>query len=155
MDDGLFLMTSYRLIVKDRLREQEIIACIKTLCEERHFPVTFDVLQSYIITTRQNTFIINTDEIVYLYREGKNVCFVLSSGKTIQERRSLKEVAGQLDDDRFIMIERGYVINLSHVRQVCRDSVLMDNDTTLGIARTRKRGVMDKLHSFMDISPTV
>ena len=148
-------MPSYRLTVQDPSREQEVIASIKALCEELCYPAVLEKLHPYIISTRQKTIIIPVDDIVYLYRDGKNVCFVLSSGETVQERASIKEVVVRLDDLRFAMIERGYVINLSHVRKVIKDTVLMDNDAVLIIGRTRKRGVMDKLYSFMDISPTV
>lgn len=152
--ENLYL-SLFSLVIEDEANEHRIITSIKGFCSEQGFSVFFERIQPYIITSRQKTIIIPIDDIVYLCRKGKNVCFVLSSGEMVQERASLKEVVVRLDDLRFVMIERGYVINLSHVRKVIKDTVLMDNDAVLNMGRARKRGVMDKLYSFMDISPTV
>lgn len=69
---------------------------------------------------------ISYDDIIYIYKEGQNAKFVLKDGET-QERISLRKVAEKLSDDEFVFVERGYIINLSHIKKISSREIELSN----------------------------
>lgn len=64
------------------------------------------------------------------------------------KRGALKEFDGKLDDVRFLRVNRSYIINLSHVTEVGKDSVVVGNDT-LYIGNDKKRMVLAALAKYI------
>ena len=148
-------MIIIRIKPKDVNVTKEAIKAIKNLCREFSCDIEVEQQHMYIIEKKMHTVRFSGESIIYMYKEKKNVCFVLSTGTIERERTSLKNALMNLTDSRFLCIERGFVINMSHVRKVERNSIIMDNNAVLTISRGRMKAVYDALHHFGDIIHTV
>ena len=104
----------------------KIRACYYILKEEyeTEVPVILDRIWQERLDKAKDYYVIqNTaygkrmqmDDIMYLMREKKYVIFCCVNGKEYKERGSLGEVYCKLPHNRFVYIDRGYIINLKHV----------------------------------------
>ena len=67
-------------------------------------------------------------DVVYICREQKNVKFVLADGKSVNERTTLEKVYKTLSSDEdFFQLDRGFILNLFHVKGISNGSIKMDN----------------------------
>jgi DNA-binding LytR/AlgR family response regulator len=110
-----YAVPSYKIracyyILKEEYKT-EVPVILKRIRQER-----LDKAKDYYII--QNTAYgkrMQMDDIMYLMREKKYVIFRCINGKEYKERGSLGEVYCKLPHDRFVYIDRGYIINLKHV----------------------------------------
>jgi len=114
----------FRYVLKDTMKE-EVPRALESL---------FQALEQvnnhkyYIIQNQRRFMKFLHRDIVYICREQKNVKFVLKDGKSIKERTTLEKVYNVLSEDEdFFQLDRGFILNLSHVRGISNGSVKMDN----------------------------
>jgi len=89
----------------------EVPVILKRIWQERLDKVEdYYVIQNIAYGKR-----IQVNDIIYLMREKKYVIFCCVNGKEYKERGSLGDVYCRLPHDRFVYIDRGYIINLKHV----------------------------------------
>ena len=55
---------------------------------------------------------------------------------------------GELGETEFMMIERGFIVNLTHIDSVKGRTISLDNDEQLSISRGRYAEVRERLHMF-------
>lgn len=68
-------------------------------------------------------------DVVYICREKKNVKFVLTGGNIVMERTTLEKVYETISaDENFFQLDRGYILNLFHVKRILNGRVRMDDD---------------------------
>ena len=67
----------------------------------------------------QSIRLIPVDEVVYLRSDEKYTLVVAESGESLI-RKSIRELAEQLDPETFVQIHRSVIVNLRHVAQVNR-----------------------------------
>ena len=92
--------------------------------------------QVYVIESNTKFEKIYYDEIIYVYKNGQYARFVLED-KELQDRTSLKEVLAKLDSKEFMSVERGYIVNLAHIRKVDSRNVEMEDGTVIRVSRER------------------
>lgn len=63
-----------------------------------------------------------------------------------QERNSLEQILEELANSGFLMIERGFIINVEHIDAVKGRMVLLDNGEMLTISRGRYTEIREQLH---------
>lgn len=85
----------------------------------------------YIINNKRKYFRIAYREIIYVYKNQKNVIFVLTGKRFIQERITLQEVYKKLDSHEMVMLDRGVILNLSHIRQIVDGKIKMDEENEI------------------------
>ena len=88
-------------------------------------------------------------EICYIYKEQKNSIFVTLQGKKAN-RESLKEDAGKLPKEQFVLAERGYNVNLLHVERLEKGMLTMDNGDLIKVGRGHNREIMQKMSEYME-----
>jgi len=110
-----YAVPSYKIracyyILKEEYKA-EVPVILKRIRQER-----LDKAKDYYVI--QNTAYgkrMQMDDIMYLMREKKYVIFYCVNEQEYKERGSLGDVYGRLPHDRFVYIDRGYIINLKHV----------------------------------------
>lgn len=85
----------------------------------------------YIIQNRMKCIKIYQEDVVFICREGKYVVFTLKDGRKEKERGSLSEVYTKLSNPDMQLLDRSYIVNISHVTRICRDEVWMDTEDIL------------------------
>lgn len=88
------------------------------------------------------------NDIVHLLREKKYVVFCCTGGKEYRERGSLGEIYSRLPHDRFVYIDRGYIVNLKHVSDWDGDTIRLDTGSELTVSRRMNSAFKDALLKF-------
>lgn len=133
---------AFDYLVKDRAA-QEIDSLVKRLVNE------LDVIAKkvYIIETHSRLEKINHNEIIYIYKRGPYSMFVLTDGEA-QERKALKDVLDRLGSGEFILVERGYVINLNHIKRVCSRNVELSDGTNIPVSRAHINELKKRIQEY-------
>ena len=113
------------------------------------------VLRDYIVKPQRYYFIqtsirfekILYEDIIYIYKDKKNSVFVAKDG-THKERASLEQVLERLADEKFILIERGKIVNIEHIQKIQVNEVFMDNGERLEISRKNVTLVKGKVSAY-------
>lgn len=75
------------------------------------------------------------------YREG-------GEDREYRVRKSLAQILEEMDSEDFFMIDRGCIVNLSHVSSVRNNVCVMNQGTTLPVAQSRIRALKETLHTY-------
>ena len=137
-----YALNIFRYVPKDELEKrlpQAILDAAKL--------VTLEDGKSYTIQTAHRLEKLPLREILYIAREGKNVCFLTAQGAHL-ERTSLGAVAEKLDDPAFVYIDRGMIVNLVHVLAVKEGFAELDNGQRLPISRGHLAEVKAQLAAY-------
>ena len=85
--------------------------------------------------------------LIYIYKQGQNARFVLTSGEK-QERISLRRVMEALGDEEFAFVERGYIVNLTHVTSMDQGRVVLSNGTILPAGKEYIQRLRERLGMY-------
>jgi two-component system, LytTR family, response regulator LytT len=110
---------------------------------------TFDNLDEkfYLISNSSRYEKVSFNEIYYIYKDGKNSMMVCND-KTSRVRKSLKDVFVELDQERFLFIERGYIVNISHVIKLEANDIYMRDGEILHVGRLYAQDVKLKIFTY-------
>lgn len=137
-----YALNIFRYVPKDELEKrlpQAILDAAKLVALEDG--------KSYTIQTAHRLEKLPLREILYIAREGKNVCFLTAQGAHL-ERTSLSAVAEKLDDPAFVYIDRGMIVNFVHVLAVKEGFAELDNGQRLPISRGHLAEVKAQLAAY-------
>src|SRR6187200_2749263 len=99
-------------------------------------------VQRIALTTGDGMIFVPTKDILYCQAESNYTSVVLVGGKKILVSKVLKDIDGALSGPDFFRIHNSYLINLNHIKKYVRGEggyVVMDNDATISISRSRRQ----------------
>lgn len=102
----------------------------------------------YIILTKSHGYKVLMDNILYLTKEKKYAFFQCLNGGVYTERDSLENIYKRLPQERFIMIERGIIVNMKHITQFAGLEVTMRDGKTLPVSRRMIAVVRERLADY-------
>jgi len=85
-------------------------------------------------------------EIVYLSGMQNYVKIHFMSGKTMVVHSALKSIFRQLDENRFIMVHKSYIVNLDYIASVSGSHVSLTEFGQIPIGRHFKAGILPRLY---------
>lgn len=133
---------AFDYLVKDQAG-REIDSLVKRLlCEINEISQ-----KVYVIETQSRIEKINHSDIIYIDKRGPYSRFVLTDGK-VQERKALKDVLNSLGAGEFLLVERGYVINLNHMKRVLSRTVELSDGTKIPVGRTHMKELKKKIQEY-------
>lgn len=80
--------------------------------------------------------------IAYFEVSRNDLTIVLTDGKTIETRKTLKSALEQIPSDTFVQISKFCAVNLSFIQTIYRLDCILKNGKNLQISRSRKTEVM-------------
>ncbi len=86
-------------------------------------------------------------DIVYISGMQNYVKIHFSSGKTMVVHSALKSIYRQLDENRFIMIHKSYIVNLDYIASVSGSHVSLTELGQIPIGRHFKASIMPRLYN--------
>ena len=123
---------------------------------DRELPLALDGLfkrlespgggKEYVISSQRKYVKLAQRDILYLYKEQKNVVFVLRDGGEERERTTLQEAYGKLDHAEMCWLDRGVILNLHHVRRVTEERVELTDGHVLATTPAHTAELKKKLH---------
>lgn len=117
---------------------------------------TLTSIQKRLVVDREKFYQICTNhryekilykDIYYVYKEGKNAIFVTENGN-ISIRETLKNIYKELEKNEFILIDRGYIVNIVHIMRLYQNTIYLRNKETLKVSRTYADQVKKRIHSY-------
>ena len=86
--------------------------------------------------------------IISIQKEGKNSVFSLTDGSRIKQRKSLAKVYEELDGSDFAYVDRGVIINLSHIISIRDGKVIMEDGDIIFGSRAKLELLTKELQHF-------
>lgn len=107
--------------------------------------------QRIALTTNDGLIFVPTADILYCMAESNYTVVVLAGGKKVLVSKVLKEVDEALSGNDFCRVHNSYLININRIKKFVRGEggyIIMDDDATIGISRSRKQEFMELFSRF-------
>ena len=108
-------------------------------------------VQRIALTTGDGMIFAPVEHILYCEAESNYTSVVLNDGKKILVSKVLKDIDETLSGSGFYRIHNSFLINLNHIKKYVRGDggyVIMDNDVTVSISRSRRQEFMELFSKF-------
>ncbi|MBT9779138.1 response regulator [Clostridium sp. MCC353] len=103
--------------------------------------------ECYLIESPRKVQKVNISDLIYIYKKQKYAILVTKT-EEIPVRKSLNQVLEELKREEFLMIERGFIINLYYVVKMEGSEVLLRDGIRLPVGGSYQKEVRDKIASF-------
>jgi len=108
-------------------------------------------VQRIALTTGDGMIFVPVENILYCEAESNYTSVVLKDGKKILVSKVLKDIDETLSGSGFYRIHNSFLINLNHIKKYVRGDggyVIMDNDVSVSISRSRRQEFMELFSKF-------
>lgn len=119
---------------------------LRTLISELRAPAPEK--QRIAFSTVHGLDMVDTAEIICCQSESNYTRVHLTGDRRILVSKTLREVADQLPDDRFLRVHHSFVANLDHVQKYLRGdggTLVMNNGTEVKVSRNKKEELLQRL----------
>lgn len=88
-------------------------------------------------------------DIIYIYKlKGtKYVCYVTREGE-YRERISMEKLFKEINDNHFMIVERGYMVNLEHISGIVGNVLHLEQNNQISISRVRIPEVKQRILQY-------
>ena len=128
---------------------EQISMLLKTIREE---PAAARATPPRIaLTTSDGLIFVSTQDILYCEAESNYTKIVLAGGKKIMVAKVLKDIDDTLSGEDFFRIHNSFLINVNHIKKFVRNDggyIVMADDATITISRSRRQAFMDMFPKF-------
>lgn len=146
-----YAVKAFELSVFRYIPKSELEACLPLALRDACRLLQKNTSATYVIESPRKVQKIAVDEILYIYKQQKYAVIVLG-GEEISVRKSLeqvlKELGGLQKDGGFLMVERGYIVNLFHVDRMEEQTLYLDDGTTIPVSRRNQNAVRSAVVSY-------
>lgn len=139
-----YTLEAYQYILKDDM-EKRLPMILRQLIER----VKREKKQFRMIGTPTSKEQVYYRDIIYIEKKkgSKYIQYTTVYG-TYKERIALAKVNVELESDEFIMVERGYIINVNHIASMKDNIICMDNDTEIIVSRVNFKKVKEQINLY-------
>lgn len=139
-----YIIEAYQYILKEDM-EKRLPPILRQLIDR----VKREKKQFRMIGTPTSKVRIYYRDMIYIEKEkgSKYICYITVHG-IYKERISLKKLSKELVSDEFILIERGYIINVSHVASMKDAVVQMDNGARIFVNRISFKKIKEQISLY-------
>lgn len=127
-----FEFRPFRFIPKQQM-ESMITQALEAVFRE----IVSRTSEVYIAENQQGIEKIPFRKIVYIWREGKYLYIEKTDATRCKVRSSLKKISEKLPEDEFVWVDRGYLCNLYHVKQIKDNQMVLSTGQQLYIGERR------------------
>ena len=87
-------------------------------------------------------------QILYIRKDGKYSVVCCIDKREIRVRKSLNDVYSELDDQEFIFIDRGYIVNIALISRISDHEVICKNELHLPISRSKLKETKSRITQY-------
>ena len=146
-----YAVKAYELSVFRYIPKSEMETCLPLALKDACRLLERNSNGTYVIESSRRVRKIAVDDILYIYKDQKYAVLVLENEELPVRRpleQVLSELCGQERDSGFLMVERGYIVNLFHVDKMEDHELFLDNGTTVPVSRRHLREVRESITSY-------
>lgn len=148
-------------------REDRVFDSLKVnpfgFIRKKHFSedlpeILFRYLKSRSEKQEPRLVIKNKDKVVSLrlrdicYIEGQRktqkIC-LMNQGETEEIRYSMQDLEDELEENGFLRVHKGYLVNYRHIRLFQKQDIIMDNGDLIPVSRRKLQEIKDKYIELM------
>lgn len=104
--------------------------------------------RSIIVKTEGGEKRLYYSEIMYYETEARKLKIHQSSGKILSVWKTIKEFSSEINDERFIQLHSGCVVNVKYISEFSNYDVTLDNGERLIVSRRRVKDVKEELVKY-------
>ncbi|MEO7312953.1 MAG: LytTR family DNA-binding domain-containing protein [Chitinophagaceae bacterium] len=102
-----------------------------------------------IINCSDCTYILSTDQIVYLESSGSSTSFLLNDNFKFTSSYPIKDYQESLSESGFLRCHRSFLVNLEHVYKIDKEGyIVLKDKSSIPIAQQRISAFIEKAHEF-------
>lgn len=101
--------------------------------------------RSIIIKTDGGEKMLRSSQIMYYEIENRRLNIHLSNGKKLLAWKTIKELTEEMNDERFIKLHSGCVVNVQYISEFSNNDVTLENDERLIVSRRQIKEVKKEL----------
>lgn len=120
---------------------------VKKNCNEK-LPLVLEKLwkklyvrKTVTVTTKEGAIIINTGDILYAESDGRST-LIHTMTEDISDTRSIGIFSSLLDSNDFIEVYKSIFVNISRIRRINADTLVLENDAVVPLSRRNRKNVM-------------
>lgn len=104
--------------------------------------------EKYItLKSTDGTIKVKISEIMY-FETNKRRCDVHLAGRTINVRKTIKELYSEIDSPDFVMIHSGAVVNVRYIKSYSSFDITLESDERLVVGRNHAKSVKSALAKY-------
>lgn len=146
-----YAVKAFELSVFRYIPKSELEGCLPLALEDASQILGRSSTDTYVIESPRKVQKIAVDDIRYIYKNQKYAVIVLEQEK-ISVRKPLEQVLRELcepeREGRFRMVERGYIVNMSHVDKMEEQELFLDDGTVIPVSRRNQKEVRDWIIAY-------
>lgn len=133
----------FRYIRKSRIGKELLLAVKAAYLRLQEMKDTYIVVKAEDSEAR-----VRHSDIMYFETAERKIGIHLSNGEVLPVRKTIKELYGELNDENFIRIHSGCVVNAKFIDKFSSYDITLDNGEQLIVSRTRVKNVKTALMDF-------
>ena len=136
-----YALEAYQYILKSEMKERLPVVLGKLIRKLE------DDKEKYIVVkTRFEAHKIYHKDIIYIKKQkGEKYAVFCTPHGEYTERTSLEQILKELNSDKFIMVERGYIVNYHHILCVKGNEIHLSNKEKVEISRAKITAVKEQI----------
>ncbi|MCC0645532.1 MULTISPECIES: LytR/AlgR family response regulator transcription factor [unclassified Clostridioides] len=134
---------AYRYLLKPIELEElkkHVLTCIKEIEINKNNYI--------VIKNKSNTYKINSNEIVYIEVQKKEM-LIHTINKSFNVCYSLEKIEKDLNQDKFIRCHKSFLVNLNYVENIKPNIAVLENGEEVPVSRYRYKDVKEKFLKFL------
>lgn len=104
--------------------------------------------RAYMIVTKDRIIRARYKDIVYIYVQGKYTYFKMLGGQIFKVRKPLSQVLSELDEEMFLLIDKGCAANIEHILTTIDHKANMRGGEKLDISRPKYKTFQEKINIY-------
>jgi len=120
---------------------------VKKNCDEK-LPLVLEKLwkklyvrKTVTVTTKDGAVVMNTGDILYAESDGR-CTLIHTMTEDINDTRPIGAFSTLLDSNDFIEVYKSIFVNISRIRRINTDTLVLENDTVVPLSRRNRKNVM-------------
>lgn len=146
-----YAVKAFELSVFRYIPKSELEVCLPLALKDASQILGRSSTDTYVIESPRKVQKIAVDDIRYIYKNQKYAVIVLEQEKISVRKpleQVLKELCGPEREGRFRMVERGYIVNMSHVDKMEEHELFLDDGTVIPVSRRNQKEVRDGITAY-------
>ena len=148
-----YAVKAYELSVFRYIPKSEMETCLPLALKDASRILKQSSSDTYIIESARRIQKLSAEDIIYVYKQQK-YSVIAAKGGEIPVRKPLAQVLEELNTltaggtGSFLLVERGYIVNLFHVEKLEDEQIYLDNGSVLPVSRNRLKETREAITRY-------
>ena len=148
-----YAVKAYELSVFRYIPKSEMETCLPLALKDASRILKQSSSDTYIIESARRIQKLSAEDIIYVYKQQK-YSVIAAKGGEIPVRKPLAQVLEELNTltdggtGSFLLVERGYIVNLFHVEKLEDEQIYLDNGSALPVSRNRLKETREAITKY-------